>query len=313
MNHHFSWQNVHRVLFWIVMVTVVVGFVGASPTAYAGIWHGTSGQAWVWESDGDLEAEDWREETYSPNTTVSVGLDEEGFGMAEATFAVDLANGTLGTQASATNGYQSYSRYQAGAQARFWDTMTVMFPAGYYAYGANMQLGVAVDGQLLINGHGAAGQAWHFSLAGSGPVYGYDRFDGIAELRGDGTWAPGGGVPLSYNVSEILNVPLIGPGTTLYDAQGVLVRIYAEFSSYGETSAWGDEGSADFLSTGRFTSLTLPSAEWSLTSGSQWYMSPGFELTIEPADVAAVPVPGAILLGVLGLGYAGRRLRREHM
>ncbi len=64
---------------------------------------------------------------------------------------------------------------------------------------------------------------------------------------------------------------------------------------------YGKEGNGIIQFSGTFTSIS-----WTVPDGEWYHM-----FTVGAPDVAAVPLPGGILLGLLGLGCAGAKLRRR--
>jgi hypothetical protein len=170
MNSHFSFQGIRPTFFRFVLLCGVL-LVGASPRVYAD-YYGASGYASAW--DGMMLNSKYTSLSRDGQDGVAIGMSPEDEGGSGAIFTVSLANAQLGTEAWAID-----ADYSAEAYATFRDTLSLVLPAGYYADGASMQLGVAVDGWMDVAGIGSSRQEWHFALSGAG-LQG-DSFDGFEE------------------------------------------------------------------------------------------------------------------------------------
>jgi len=109
---------------------------------------------------------------------------------------------------------------------------------------------------------------------------------------------------------DTITADLIGTWSTLGSSNnfaGVLGNVSYNPSTIGETTFDGGTGSVPMN-----FAAPLP---WNgsivhLTATAPWFSPNGFDVTGGSIDITVVPVPGAILLGILGLSVAGIKLRK---
>jgi hypothetical protein len=167
------------------------------------------------------------------------------------------------------------------------DPLVAQQPVGIYGAGAALPTGYS---EYVINFD------WEFSTWDSyndpltpGPGgHGYwDSFSATI-TNGNYYWNQGISDPLNGDVTEIL---LLEGGTAYGD--GVL-EIYGGSGSFTFTPPDGDQYYLNLV----IDTVTLPSNNGNYPSWGEF------------TDVSVVPVPGAVLLGILGLGAAGLKLRK---
>lgn len=307
MNDHLSSREIQPAKFWIVVLTLAVGFMGRFPLVRADV-SGTMGSVDLGYSGAPLSGY----YTSSPETPISWTDPEGGNAYAYGAFRSSLSTAELGIQGMAEDGGG------AGVGSHMWDTIRVTLPAGSYVNGAKVQLDVAFEGLLDAWGYNSqANLDWSFGLGSLG-------VGSVAYQGGDVLYGPDidwGGVSKWYyavDTRRTLDLFLVDPGNTLSAETSWDVEIYADFHSQLFSTDLGEphKSGADaiFMDTASLLSLTLPSVDFEWLSGSGALGSAKADfVTVNPASVAPVPVPGAVLLGMLGLGYAGIRLRRECM
>lgn len=170
----------------------------------------------------------------------------------------------------------------------------------------------------------------NFDDAGSLPNYAWDWWwDGTNPRQGDAGWAQdnaagGGGFYPSLNVNDYMissstdSAALTNIDNWLHDGYGVTLAIRGNIDH--AITAWGFE--YDATDTDYYTGIYVTDSDdntnalqyydLSLTGG-QWFMdSYGTNRYIgEVYALQIVPVPGAVLLGILGLSVAGLKLRKH--
>ena len=184
----------------------------------------------------------------------------------------------------------------------------------------------------------------HWSDLGGNSYYGFDWWwDGTNDMQGDPLWAQedvdgGGGFYPTLNIDDYRrwtstdSTALSTLDTWMHDGYGTTISIDGGMDH--AITAWGFEYDTDYDPsdpTNYYTGIyvtdsdddkagpTYPDSLRSydlLYSSGAWYLKGGYygdgttNFISEVCGLQIVPVPGAVLLGILGLGVVGVKLRR---
>jgi len=175
----------------------------------------------------------------------------------------------------------------------------------------------------------------HFTDQGGNPYFGFDWwFDGTNNVQGVAGWAQedvngGGGFYPTLNIYDYMqwtsmdSTALSTLDTWMHDGYGTTIGIAGNMAH--AFTAWGFE--YDVTDPDYYTGIYITDSDdytnalqyYDLVySGSAWYLSGGYYGTGTTNYISEVcglerihaPVPGAILLGIIGLGVAGLKLRK---
>ncbi|MFC1634008.1 hypothetical protein ACFL5Z_04140 [Planctomycetota bacterium] len=179
----------------------------------------------------------------------------------------------------------------------------------------------------------------HWTDQGGNSLFGFNWwFDGVNDQQGVPGWAQedvdgGGGFYPSLNHDDYTRwtsndvTALQTLDDWMHDGYGTTISISGGMAH--AITAWGFETN----DAGRYTAIFVSDSDDNKSgptypdtlrryglrySGSAWYLIGGYygdgttNYISEVCGLQIIPVPGAFLLGILGLGAAGLKLRRKH-
>ena len=267
-------------------------------------------------ADGDIV----NRSTSGPTASSDSGVSSGSLGaVAESRYFANLATASLGTYIYGDNpgAILYHSSASADAYAHFNDTLQLTISPGTYNEDVYVTLSGYVNGSLSASGWNgndnvAAARYSNVYEVGSffiGGGLGSDTF--TLEKSDTETYADKSHSVVSRTFSQTfdLTARILYAGT--YSAERT-ANVSVSASLLGKGSAlnfygcgYADESSSmlsDFYSTGGFSSFNVP-------DGVTWTSDSGVFLT----EATVVPVPGAVLLGSIGLTFSGCLLKRRKM